>query len=345
MLEPPDLLTETIAACLQEAYGVHAREIAFLPLGADSQSAVYRISASGGLAYFLKVRWGAFEEMAVVLPGYLASQGMRQVIPPLVARGGTPWAALGGGRVTLYPFVEGNDGFAAPLTPAQWAELGAALRKLHDLSLPPALAGRVRRETYTPQYRDTLRRSMGRLGEAVDDPVARRLAAFMEERRGAVVQMVERAEALAQELQVRQPPLVLCHSDVHAANVLVDVGGALYIVDWDEPIYAPKERDLMFPGGAQGFLGYGPEEEEALFYRGYGRVRVDATALAYYRYERIVTDLAIFCEELLFSTEGGSDRPQALGWAMSNFSQGGTLERARAAYTAGAEARGLGHTG
>ena len=158
-------------------------------------------------------------------------------------------------------------------------------------------------------------------------------------------EMLERAEALAQELRVRQPTLVLCHSDVHAANVLVDVGGALYIVDWDEPIYAPKERDLMFPGGAQGFLGYGPEEEEVLFYGGYGQVRVDATALAYYRYERIVTDLAIFCEQLLFSTEGGSDRPQALGWAMSNFAQGGTLERARAADLGGAAASCDGQTG
>ena len=344
MLEPPDLLPEMIAACMQEAYGVYAREIAFLPLGADSQSAVYKVAAGGGLAYFLKVRWGAFDEMSVVLPGYLASQGIRQVIPPLVTRRGTPWAEMGGGRVTLYPFVEGHDGFAAALTPAQWAELGAALRKLHNLSLPPALAGRVRREAYSPQFRDTLRCSMGRLAEGVDEPAARRLAVFLDERRDAIVRLVERSEALAQELRARQPPLVLCHSDVHAANVLVDLGGALYIVDWDEPVYAPKERDLMFPGGAQGFLGYDPEEEEALFFEGYGRVSVDTAALAYYRYERIVADLAIFCEQLLFSTEGGPDRAQALGWAMSNFALGGTLERARAADMTRAAAMGAGHT-
>ncbi|HNS50680.1 MAG TPA: phosphotransferase [Anaerolineae bacterium] len=331
MLEPPGLLPETIAACLQRAYGVEPVEIAFLPLGADVQSAVFRVAAAGGLAYFLKVRWGTFDEMSVALPGYLASQGMRQIIPPLQTRRGMLWAKMGGGRAVLYRWVEGHDGFAAAFSPAQWAELGAALRKLHEISLPPAMAARVSRETYAPQRRNALRRSMSRLGEAVDDPAARRLATFLEARSDEVAFLVERAEALTRELLARPRPPVLCHSDVHAANILVGPDGSLHIVDWDEPVYAPKERDLMFPGGAQGFLGYGPEEEEALFFRGYGGVRVDAVALAYYRYERIVADLSLFCEQLLFSTEGGTDRAQALGWAIANFAPGGTLERARAA--------------
>ncbi len=33
--------------------------------------------------------------------------------------------------------------------------------------------------------------------------------------------------------------------------MLIDANDALYIVDWDNPILAPKERDLMFIGGGQ----------------------------------------------------------------------------------------------
>ena len=33
--------------------------------------------------------------------------------------------------------------------------------------------------------------------------------------------------------------------------MLIHENSDIYIVDWDEPIMAPKERDLMFIGGAK----------------------------------------------------------------------------------------------
>ena len=47
-------------------------------------------------------------------------------------------------------------------------------------------------------------------------------------------------------------PLVLCHADLHAWNVLLDTDRQLWLVDWDETILAPKERDLMFVVGGIG---------------------------------------------------------------------------------------------
>lgn len=328
MLEPPDLPAEAIVGCLRQAYGIDAAQATFLPLGADEHTAVYRVVTASGPCYFLKLRRGAFDATPVTLTNYLAGQGIRAVIPPLATTIGRLWADMGEFSAILYPFVEGSDGFAVTLTPQQWAEFGAALRRVHSLTLPPALAGQIRCETYSPRWRNALRHAMARLDAAVDDPAARHLAALLVEKRGEIALMLERAGSLAQTLLADPRPNVLCHSDVHAGNVLVDRTGALYIVDWDEPIYAPKERDLMFPGGAQGFIGHSPAEEEALFYQGYGPTYGDRPALAYYRYERIVTDLAIFCEQLLFTTEGGGDRPQWLGWARANFAPGGTLEAA-----------------
>ena len=120
--------------------------------------------------------------------------------------------------------------------------------------------------------------------------------------------------------------LSLCHSDVHAGNVLIGADDAFYIVDWDNPILAPKERDLMFVGGGQGFTGHTPQEEEMLFYRGYGETEIDPPALAYYRYERIVTDIAVYCEQLFLSDAGGEDRAQSLQHLKSNFLPNGTIE-------------------
>ena len=45
MLEKPDLQDEHIIACVQDAYGLCVAHVAFLPLGADRNTAVYRVVA------------------------------------------------------------------------------------------------------------------------------------------------------------------------------------------------------------------------------------------------------------------------------------------------------------
>jgi hypothetical protein len=70
---------------------------------------------------------------------------------------------------------------------------------------------------------------------------------------------------------------------------------------------------------AQGFVGYNAQEEEPLFYGGYGPAAINPRALAYYCYERIIEDIALFCEQLLLSNEGGQDRAQSLRYLVSNF--------------------------
>ena len=41
-----------------------------------------------------------------------------------------------------------------------------------------------------------------------------------------------------------------------------------------------------------------------------------------------MTDIAIYCEQLLLKGEGGDDRAQALRYLQSNFDPGGTIEAA-----------------
>jgi spectinomycin phosphotransferase len=327
MLEKPDLPDEKIIACLQDEYGLRIAQFTFLPLGADMNTAVYRAAAADGSSYFVKLRLADFDPIAVDLPKYLHDQGIAQIIPPLAAQSGRLWAALETCRLIVYPFVAGRDGYQIDLTQQHWYDFGRAMKALHTIELPPGLLARIPRETYPAAGRELVRKSIAWAENGhFDDPVAARLAAILREHRGAILDLVARAERLARQLQSAPRPFVPCHSDVHAGNIFIDDSGKLYIVDWDNPILAPKERDLMFPGGAQGFGGHPLEAEETLFYRGYGPGEVDPAALAYYRCERIVQDMAVFCSQLLSGSEGGADREQAIGYLLSNFEHGGTLE-------------------
>jgi spectinomycin phosphotransferase len=121
---------------------------------------------------------------------------------------------------------------------------------------------------------------------------------------------------------------VLCHSDIHPGNLFLDASGTLFIVDWDGPMLAPKERDLMFIGSGQGYVNRTAEEEETLFYRNYGDAAIDSQAMAYYRYERNVTDICVESTRILSETLGDVDRAQSLQILSWLFMPGGSIELA-----------------
>lgn len=332
MPEKPDH-EQRLLACLQRAYTPDIVQLTFLPLGADPDTAVYQAVTRDGDQYFVKLRRGVFDEASVTLPRYLSDHGVAPIITPIPTRTGGLWTSLEDFTVTMYPFVEGKSGYAVPLTEQNWHDLGIALQRLHTLAVPPLLLRRLRRETYDAGAREKVTACLRRLGDTgFGDPVATRLVAFMKGKRAEVFRLVDRAESFARVLRARAPEPVVCHADLHAGNLLISAD-RFYIVDWDDPVLAPKERDLMFIGGGQGFAGHAPEEEERLFYRGYGQVQVDPVALAYYRCERIIQDIAVYCDELTRQTGSAEDREQSLHYLTANFAPGGTLERAYAVDT------------
>ena len=334
MLEKPDLEDERLKATLVDGYGLRVTDLTFLPLGADVNTAVYRANAEDGRAYFVKLRRGTPDEMSVAVPACLGEQGIEHIIAPIRTTTGRLWGRLEPFTVILYPFVAGADGYEMTLSVSQWVELGAALARIHMASLPDALKRGLPRESYSAQWREQARTFQSQLrATTYDDPVAAELAETMRARAAMVTQLVEAAEQLGQAVQGRALEEILCHGDLHAGNLLLGQDGALYIVDWDTAVLAPKERDLMFVGSGLG-PGWDQPQATAWFYQGYGPTTIDAVALAYYRCERIVQDIVEFCKQVLATRGDSQDRRQALRYLTSQFRPNGVVEIALQSYAA-----------
>jgi spectinomycin phosphotransferase len=199
----------------------------------------------------------------------------------------------------------------------------------HTADIPSTITSGIQREKFSPQWRDTVKMFLERIKEEIfNEPVAVEMAAFLKIKGDETLELVKRAERFAQMLQEQPPEFILCHADIHAWNFLIDDNGTFYMVDWDTLIFAPKERDLMFVGGGLGGNGHTPQEEEALFYQGYGQTQIDPIAMAYYRYERIIEDIAVYCGQIFLSDEGGEDRKQSLEYLKSNFLPNSMIEMA-----------------
>ncbi len=312
MREKPVLKNESLAALLQEAYGLPGARLEFLPIGADINAAKYRVVTPEPACYFLKAKRGYFAEVSLLLPQFLHAQGLRQVIPPVRTKDGRLWSTLEDFTCILYPYIEGRSGFDVELSQAEWIKFGSVIRRIHSMSLPPALQARVPTETWSPHCRQLVRGFQAQVQSgSYADPLAAQMAAFLRRHAGEIRSMLDRAEELAGELSSRSLDRVLCHSDLHAGNLLHSDQADLHIIDWDEPILAPRERDLMFIGGGVGGIWNSPEEA-AWFYQGYGAVDIDLAVLAYYRFERILVDVVEYSRQLLSSADGLADRERGL---------------------------------
>jgi spectinomycin phosphotransferase len=81
----------------------------------------------------------------------------------------------------------------------------------------------------------------------------------------------------------------------------------------------------MFIGGGVGNVWNKPYEER-LFYQGYGETDVNWTILAYYRFERIVEDIAVYAQELLLKPMQDSNRLEMYQQFMSIFEPHGVVD-------------------
>jgi len=336
MLTPPDIAPDAVQARLAETYGLQATRAEFLPMGADVDSAAFRIEAPDGRVHFLKLRRSGFNAAVVDVPAFLHhTQGIDAVMAPMPTRTQQLSVQDHGFSWALYPFFDGVDGFTRTPTDRQWTLLGTALNAIHRTELPESLRAGLPRESYSHHWREGVRRYQRRFinGVAGDDLVKRFLA-FWDAHDEEIDSIVYRSEQLASILLEKSLPQVLCHADLHAGNVLLGDDDRLCIVDWDTLILAPKERDLMFIGGGVGGVWNQPREE-ALFFQGYGtNEAIDTLALAYYRHERIVRDLLEFCDQMFDPQASREDREEGLRQMASQFDPGNVVAVAHRDYDA-----------
>ncbi len=337
MREPPvDLANHALAAGLRAQYGLAVTEVAFLPLGHDASAWVYQVHAADH-SYFLKVRRGVTNPASLLVPRYLYDHGVTRVVAPLPTLSGDLWAMVQGYAAILYPFVEGVTGMERGMTPPQWIAYGAMLRQIHDTVVAPDLARLMRRETFAPVGAALARDLDARIAAGpFDDPMAGNLAGFWRTRRDQILLLVTRAVELGQRLAHMGLPSVLCHADIHTANVLLDAAGQVCIVDWDETVLAPRERDLMFAvGGGISRTLVGPREQE-LFLSGYRVHTLDQLALTYYRYAWAVSDIADYAAQVVRGPDPGLVTRQAALDALIGLFQPGQIVELAVGSDAGA---------
>lgn len=214
------LHTSTIEAALEQVYR-SAITIDEAIHGGDS-AAVYRARLDETeIVIRVTPEWvGAAEIAWTHKLMHFAAGEIAEVLAPLPTPDGSTLVETAGRVVTVYPFIESapmDDGDAAEVERA-----GELLGRLHRVLR--RWTDRPERPPFSPDNR--FRLTLDTWPEASRDSV---LDAWL-------------AEARA-DLQAWIIPI---HGDFYSRNLLVDAGGAIHLIDWDEARIESAHRELAF---------------------------------------------------------------------------------------------------
>ena len=285
MLEDPKLDPHELRAALHAGYSIQASGFRFVP-GFDMHAASYETDGR----WFAKVRFGPVADAPLEVPRALLDAGVTNVLAPVRTLSSTLWHTMAEGRtLVVYPFVAGRNAMAVEMSAEQWRVFGSALRAVHDSKLQARFADRLPTETFALPSAAVVRSVLAQ-EPSFDSAAARRMQAVLLEQREHIASMLARADGLGAQLRPKPFARVLCHADIHEANLLVTDDGRIFLVDWDGPMLAPRERDLLFVIGG-GITRKVTPQQQGWFFEGYGEVEVDRDAIVYYRYERLIEDI------------------------------------------------------
>lgn len=328
MLVRPNLADDAIIVRLQSEFDLLAPRLEFLPIGNDARAWSFRVETADS-EYFLKLRRGAPKQASLIVPHHLRSCGLKNVVAPIPAISGRLYAPLEEYALMLYPFIHGVSEWDMALTAAQWGEWGAIMRSIHDAPVPDQLAKDVPREIFAVKWLDKIECVEAALARnAYSGEVADLVASIWRAKSDVIELCRRRYLSLGRRMEKSSPDYVLCHADIHTANIIIDDASALHIVDWDETLLAPRERDLMF------FIDDGRSVDTTYaFLAGYGRRSVDLLGLAYYKYEWGIQEIGDYGERVFLADDLGSDE---LALAQREFARlfaaGDVIDRAHRAY-------------
>jgi spectinomycin phosphotransferase len=238
--------------------------------------------------------------------------------------------------VMMYPFLEGDTSLAG-MTDDQWKETGTIFQQIHRVQLPPDGFPSLRKESFNPtryvrwmRAFETQHLQAQHIGSS-SPPAARALRASWVAHQSTIHTAVTSLEQLAAALQSRTLPFVVAHADLHPANLLLDQRGHVFVLDWDEVMMAPKERDFIFirePQASAFWEGYGLPASDAID----KRKEIDWIALTYFRWERVIQDVIEEVQQVLFRDDVGDDaKATAAQRFATGFAAGNNVDAAYAA--------------
>lgn len=303
-IEPNIDRAELIRKIAQE-YEIDVENLTFLPKGMVGYC--YTVDCLNGDRYFLKLftdsRLGQISanrlDFYLPLTRNLHSKGLLRNVPySIKTQNGGLKTDFHSQPLILFNFIDGEVvGCDSPLSDNILVKLaglvGMLHRNTHEIGIEFSCV-----EHFDIPFEDDLVNGLDSLEHVTkrDNPGKQALRKLLLPRKDEILGYLERLKELQKLARATGKEMVLCHTDLHGDNLIMNDQGDLYILDWEGAMLAPPEHDLFFFAWEDRFM----DLFLANYQREFGPVSLNSDVFGFYYYRRNLEDLTDWIIRILY---------------------------------------------
>jgi spectinomycin phosphotransferase len=172
--------------------------------------------------------------------------GIANVVCPTRAKSGPLRIRIGESYVALYNFIAGKTAEESRFNDSQFEKLGELLAKIHRSN---KLLGEYSvKGNFEISFETKFLAVFGELDRLTKDSTEyrKKVRLFLDPYRERFMEELATLRELQSKVRQMDLEFVNCHGEPSPGNVLISDVSEVCLLDWDEPILAPKEKDLLF---------------------------------------------------------------------------------------------------
>ena len=204
----------------------------------------WRLDITGAnRSYFIKVNYSSDKDtFARNLPviEHLCNNGISTISRVIKTTDNRLYTQFDGAILAVFDWIDGENIQDESTKTSEYRILG----KVYSVPADELLRiGGLSRENFTSEYADLLLQQWTEL-KKLSDETTRRVLMVFEDNREQLLYNSERLVNLSKQCQSKSDNFYITHGDA-GANIIKNEKD-YYLVDWDNPRYAPPERDAWF---------------------------------------------------------------------------------------------------
>ena len=246
MLSESKIDKSLLKKVIQEKFGISVISLTLIPKWETARACI--VESSKHTNFFLKIYSDAtIPDSAFRFAHDLyAKAGITNITHPIATSNGQMRIQLGDFHIALFDLISGTTAEQHKLAARQLERLGELLARIHQSK---TMIGEYSvRERFEIPFRDKLVAFFDDMSKISGNSTKYKtqLKLFLEQHRKKFTEELETLGELQHKVRRKDLEFVNCHGEPSPGNVLVSNSGEVYLLDWDDPIFAPKEKDLLF---------------------------------------------------------------------------------------------------
>lgn len=293
MLTEPNFDKSIIKSRLEENYQFKISSLTFIKGGEASWG--YKVETNEGKLYFCKIHSGLTEykkrfELTYKL---FNDAGIKNITHPIKTKDGNLVFYLDKYPTALFNFISGSNANDQKLNDKQRFALGGLLGKIHQAK--KVIGDFAIKEDFKYGSIDRLLETLGKIDVYLKDSsmYKSKTAQLLMGSKEKILKRIKELDELGEKLRSQNIDFVICHSEPHPWNTMIDEKGEVYLIDWDDSLFAPKEKDLNMI------------KDDQVKLEGYksivGDFKINQEIIHYYQMEWNISEIDAWSASLLYA--------------------------------------------